>query len=64
MPSIWDRSTPVSWCSGVRTSKRGSLSRGFCRRRAAGSGAGGGVVVAASWARWASTATSHAVSCR
>ena len=41
MPSICERSTPVSWWSGVRRSKRGSLCCGFCRRRAAGSGLGG-----------------------
>src|SRR3972149_5720751 len=38
MPSSWDRSTPVSWCSGVRTSKRGSLPRGFCRGGSGGRG--------------------------
>ena len=42
MPSIWVRSTPpVSWCKGVRSSKRGSLSRGFLVTRGGGSGVDG-----------------------
>src|SRR5215831_10239752 len=41
MASICVRSTPVSWWSGVRMSKRGSLSRGFFLVRGPGSGAAG-----------------------
>jgi hypothetical protein len=62
MPSICERSAPVSWWSGVRRSKRGSLRCGFWRRRGGGRGVGGGGVWAASRARWPSIAASHAVS--
>ena len=65
MASSWVRSTPVSGCSGVRMSKRGAWSRafGFAFVRGAGSGAAGGGALAASVARGASIAASHAASC-